>query len=91
IVQYTSVETNEHNMCPDLCLAFTGLYATLEICSLKVAAQKITIIPLSPQLQALYCDPDSAHNIQYLHEQTQQILIQSRATQFILVIDDITV
>jgi hypothetical protein len=37
----------------------------------KVVAQKFTTIPLGPQLQALYRDPDSAHNMQYLHEQTQ--------------------
>ncbi|KAG1838385.1 hypothetical protein DFJ58DRAFT_718750 [Suillus subalutaceus] len=107
VAQYTGVESIEHDMCPDSCLAFTGPYAALEICPLcdksrwdqgklratndrsKVAAQKFTTIPLGPQLQAMYRDPDSARHMQYLHEHTQQILAQLRATQSIPVIDDI--
>ncbi|KAG2029434.1 hypothetical protein BDR03DRAFT_880773, partial [Suillus americanus] len=35
IVQYTSVKSIEHDMCPDSCLASTGPYAALEICPLS--------------------------------------------------------
>jgi hypothetical protein len=55
----------------------------------RVAAQKFVTIPLGPQLQALYRHPDSARDMRYLHERTQQIIAQMRATQTIPVIDDI--
>ncbi|KIK15155.1 hypothetical protein PISMIDRAFT_16720 [Pisolithus microcarpus 441] len=34
----------------------------------KVPAKRFTMIPLGPQLQALYRDPDLAHQMRYLHE-----------------------
>ncbi|KAG1719905.1 hypothetical protein EDB19DRAFT_1860511, partial [Suillus lakei] len=42
----------------------------------KVAAQTFTTIPLGPQLQALYRDPDSARSMHYLHERTQEVLAE---------------
>ncbi|KAI6145300.1 hypothetical protein BKA82DRAFT_127433, partial [Pisolithus tinctorius] len=32
IMEYTGVESIEHDMCPDTCVAFTGLYAALDTC-----------------------------------------------------------
>ncbi|KAG2082732.1 uncharacterized protein F5147DRAFT_748992 [Suillus discolor] len=55
----------------------------------KVAAQKFSTIPLGPQLQSLYRHPDSAHNMRYLHECTQQVLEELRTTGKISIIDDI--
>lgn len=42
----------------------------------KVAAQTFTTIPLGPQLQALYRDPESARSMRYLYECTQEILAE---------------
>ncbi|KIK75581.1 hypothetical protein PAXRUDRAFT_18867 [Paxillus rubicundulus Ve08.2h10] len=56
----------------------------------KVAAKKITTIPLGPQLQAQYCDPQSAHAMRYLYERTQEIIAHLRETGEIPVIDNIT-
>ncbi|KAJ8580047.1 hypothetical protein M405DRAFT_855068 [Rhizopogon salebrosus TDB-379] len=55
----------------------------------KVAAQKFSTIPLAPQLQALYRNPDSARDMHYLHERTQEVLAELIATATIPVIDDI--
>lgn len=55
----------------------------------KVAAQNFSTIPLAPQLQALYRNPDSACDMRYLHERTQEVLTELRATGTIPVIDDI--
>ncbi|KAG1866996.1 hypothetical protein C8R48DRAFT_599867, partial [Suillus tomentosus] len=84
IRQHTGVESIDHDMCPESCLAFTGPFAHLESCPMcgsyrwdqaklrasngrtKVAAQTFVTIPLGPQLQALYRDPDSARHMRYL-------------------------
>ncbi|KAG2749072.1 hypothetical protein P692DRAFT_20780095, partial [Suillus brevipes Sb2] len=107
ISTYTGVESIEHDMCSNSCLAFTGPYSALDDCPIcgtsrwnqarlqasngrtRVATQKFTTIPLGPQLQALYRHPDSARNMRYLYERTQQILAQIRATQTVPVISDI--
>ena len=44
----------------------------------KVPTKRFTTIPLGPQLQALYCDPDQACQMCYLYEHTQQILTKLR-------------
>ena len=44
----------------------------------RVPAKQFTTIPLDSQLQALYCDPDQAHQMHYLYECTQQILAELR-------------
>ncbi|KAJ8579853.1 hypothetical protein M405DRAFT_718263, partial [Rhizopogon salebrosus TDB-379] len=107
IATYTGVESLEHDMCPNSCLAFTGPFAPLTVCPIcsssrwdqarlhasngheKVAAKKFVTIPLGPQLQALYRNPESACNMRYLHQRTQQILAEIRATSTIPVVDDI--
>jgi hypothetical protein len=78
IATYTGVESLEHDMCPNSCLAFTGPFAPLIVCPIcssshwdqarlhasngheKVATKKFVTIPLGPQLQALYRNPESA-------------------------------
>ena len=47
------------------------------------------ICTIGPQLQALYCDPDQAHQMCYLYEHTQQILAELRQTGSISSVDDI--
>ena len=44
----------------------------------RVPAKQFTTIPLGPQLQALYHDPNQAHQMHYLYECTQQILAELR-------------
>ncbi|KAG1719989.1 hypothetical protein EDB19DRAFT_1597346, partial [Suillus lakei] len=94
IAKYTGVESVEHDMCPDSCIAFTSPYADEDNCplcgtshwdqgkmqasgrQLKVAAQKFVTIPIGPQLQAMYWNPESARNMRYLHERTQDIFAE---------------
>ncbi|KIM52263.1 hypothetical protein SCLCIDRAFT_32776 [Scleroderma citrinum Foug A] len=55
----------------------------------KVPAKRFTTIPLGPQLQALYRDPDQARNMCYLHERTQQIIAELQRTGSISLVNDI--
>lgn len=55
----------------------------------KQAIRKAVTIPLGPQLQARYRNPDSARDMQYLHQRTEAILTELRETQTIPVTDDI--
>jgi hypothetical protein len=107
IRQHTGVESIEHDMCPESCLAFTGPFAHLEGCPMcgssrwdqaklrassgrtKVAAQTFVTIPLGPQLQALYRDPESARHMRYLWERTQEVLHGLRQTGKVPIVDDI--
>lgn len=56
---------------------------------LKVPAKIFTTLPLGPQLQALYRDPESARAMAHLHKRTQEILDEYERIQQIPVIDDI--
>ena len=91
ISEYMGVESIEHNMCPNTCMAFTGPYLVLDKCPIceeehydsirlrtsggcsHIACQKFVTIPLGPQLQALWCDPQHAEDIGYLPEETRRI------------------
>ncbi|KIN97645.1 hypothetical protein M404DRAFT_91800, partial [Pisolithus tinctorius Marx 270] len=55
----------------------------------KVAAQTFTMIPIGPQLQALYWHKDSAVDMAYLARCTAEVLQQLRETGRIPLIDDI--
>ncbi|KIK20255.1 hypothetical protein PISMIDRAFT_106150, partial [Pisolithus microcarpus 441] len=56
----------------------------------KVVAQMFTTIPIGPQLQALYCNKDSAIDMDYLCRHTEGVLWQIRETGSIPVINDIS-
>ena len=56
---------------------------------LKVPAKTFMTIPIGPQLQALYRDPNSAHAIRYLYTRTQEVVEEYHCTQKISLIDDI--
>ena len=56
----------------------------------KVPTKRFTTIPLGPQLQVLYHDPDQARQMHYLYKRTQQILTELRQTGSISLVDDIT-
>lgn len=55
----------------------------------KIPAKTFTTIPLGPQLQALYRDPHTAQQMEYLSRRTQEILDEVERTRQISVIDDI--
>ncbi|KAI6014213.1 hypothetical protein PISMIDRAFT_124209, partial [Pisolithus microcarpus 441] len=76
IASLTGVKKVQHDMCPNSCAAFTGLFSDCEhVCGAshwneevlqgtngqsRLPAKKFTTIPLGPQIQALYRDPDQA-------------------------------
>ena len=96
ISEHTGVESIEHDMCPNTCVAFTGPYSALNRCPIceeerydsirlrtsggrsHIARQKFVTIPLGPQLQALWHDPQHAEDIGYLREETRRIREQMR-------------
>ncbi|KAF9229553.1 hypothetical protein BS17DRAFT_690040 [Gyrodon lividus] len=46
--------------------------------------------PIGPQIQALYHDPMSAKNMQYLYEETQHVFTHICCTRQISILSDIT-
>jgi len=56
----------------------------------RVPTKRFTTIPLGPQLQVLYRNPDQARHMHYLHECTQEIIAELRQTGSIPLVDDIT-
>ena len=56
----------------------------------EVAAKKFTTIPIGPQLQAQYRDPQSARDMRYLYERTQQVLAEICRTGEIPNVIDVT-
>ncbi|KAF9243886.1 hypothetical protein BU15DRAFT_35975, partial [Melanogaster broomeanus] len=51
--------------------------------------RKFTTIPLAPQLQARFRHPQSAREMRYLHERTEEILRHLREIGEIHIIDDV--
>jgi hypothetical protein len=56
---------------------------------IKAAAKKFTTIPIGPQLQARYRNPQSAQDMHYLHQKTQEVLATLEDIGQIPVIEDI--
>ena len=55
----------------------------------KIAMQTFTTIPIGPQLQALYRNKDSAIDMDYLHQRTEEVLQQIWEMGGIPIVDDI--
>ncbi|KAF9219381.1 hypothetical protein BS17DRAFT_798162 [Gyrodon lividus] len=55
----------------------------------EVAAKNFTTIPLGPQLQVQYCDPQSACAMHYLYKHSQETITHLHETGEIPLIDDI--
>jgi hypothetical protein len=55
----------------------------------KTAVKKFTTIQIGPQLQAQYRNAQSARDMRYLYEKTQEVLAGLEATGEIPVIEDI--
>ena len=83
IAEITGVVSIVNNMCPNSCVAFTGPFSELEICpecseprydAFGVARQELHTMPLGPQLQALFRDPESAQDMSYRRRRTEEII-----------------
>jgi hypothetical protein len=72
----SGVAPMEHDMCVNSCMAFTGPYETLEICTRCGEARycpgtnkpqkRFTTIPIGPVIQSLYSSHDVADRMHYL-------------------------
>ncbi|KAG2755623.1 hypothetical protein P692DRAFT_201860280 [Suillus brevipes Sb2] len=90
VAELSGIDSVKHHMCLNMCIAFTGPFADLEQCPFcdshrydqlkleatgkQVPAREFHTIPLGPQLQALWHDPESAENMRYRRERTAAIL-----------------
>ncbi|KAG1725615.1 uncharacterized protein EDB91DRAFT_1239764 [Suillus paluster] len=79
-VTLSVVDSVVDHMCINTCVAFVGPYTDCETCpecgtpcKVKVPQAVFHMIPIGPQMQALWHDPDSAHQMQYRKRRTQQI------------------
>ncbi|TFK59269.1 hypothetical protein BDN72DRAFT_749271, partial [Pluteus cervinus] len=80
---FTNVTAVKTDMCPHGCLAFTGPFKLDKTCSRcgasryrgggEVPLKQFSTIPLGPQIQALWHHPDSAKEMRYLLDQTENI------------------
>ena len=84
IEKITGVQSIEHDMCINSCMAYTGPLATLDKCSecqeprldpqTKKGRQTFDTIPLGPQVQALWRDKESAERMNYRRKITTEVL-----------------
>jgi hypothetical protein len=92
VSEITGIESVVHDMCINLCIAYTGPFLNLDACPLCselqydglklhlsggkewITRQEFHMIPLGPQLQVLYCEPESAACAHYLREERECIL-----------------
>jgi hypothetical protein len=93
IGEITGVVPIVHHMCEKSCVAFTGPFADLTCCpecgeeryeSPGIPKQEFYTIPLGPQLQALYRDPQSAKDMSYRRTRTQEIIRELQQNNGIL-------
>src|ERR1700678_3667644 len=71
-------------MCPNSCLAYTGPFASLDVCpecgeccyndTGRTPRQEFYTMPLGPLLQALWRDRQSAKQMSYRKRKTQKII-----------------
>jgi hypothetical protein len=92
VAELSGVESITHDMCVNSCIAYTGPFSDLDVCTkcgeprydqlklaasgakLKIPRQEFHTIPIGPQLQALWRDPDSATRMRYREKRTQEII-----------------
>ena len=81
IAQLTGIDPLIHDICINTCMAYTGPFLDLEICPYcseprydpitfastqrKVTCQKFYMLPIGPQIQALWSSPESAENMMH--------------------------
>ena len=89
--QITGIVSIIHDMCVNGCIAYTGPFAKLEICttcgqerydtasSKKVPRKQFHTLPIAPQLQALWRTPEGAESMGYRMHCTEKIFSELRA------------
>ncbi|KAJ6494491.1 hypothetical protein C8R45DRAFT_1052932 [Mycena sanguinolenta] len=73
VAELSGVVPMLHDMCPNVCMAYTGPYADRTHCKFCGAARyednmsprRFYTIPLGPQLQALFRSPESVEDMKY--------------------------
>ena len=84
IADITGVVPIIEHMCPNSCLAYTGPFASLDVChecgeqryndADRTPRQEFYTMPLGPLLQALWRDRHSAERMSYRKRKTQEII-----------------
>jgi hypothetical protein len=89
VADLTGVESVMHHMCINSCIAYTGPFQDLEACPMcseprydqfrlesRIPRQEFHTIPIGPQLQALYREPESARHAHYLRTEQARVLAE---------------
>ena len=89
VADLTGVESVMHHMCINSCIAYTGPFFDLESCPIcseprydqfrlesRIPRQEFHTIPIGPQLQALYREPESATHAHYLRTERSRVLAE---------------
>ena len=89
VTEFSGVTPIIHDMCPNTCLAYVGPWSNLDQCPKcgedrydlaksthrkKVGRQHFYTIPIGPQLQALWQSPESAEDMRYRRQRTEELL-----------------
>ncbi|KZT25538.1 hypothetical protein NEOLEDRAFT_1156215 [Neolentinus lepideus HHB14362 ss-1] len=87
------------HMCPSSCMAYTGPFESLDECPVCTTSrydpdtgrprQEFYTIPIGPHLQALRQHPETAQDMQYFWQRSQEILREYRETGSISEMDDV--
>ena len=92
IAQLTGIIPIIHDMCINSCIAYTGPYATAELCPTcaerrydplstgKIPRMQFHTMPLAPQLQALWRTPEGADSMGYRARCTDKVLSELQAS-----------
>ncbi|KAG2030702.1 hypothetical protein BDR03DRAFT_936586 [Suillus americanus] len=89
VAELSGIDSIKHHMCLNTCIAFTGPFSDLDQCPFcdshrydqlkleatgkQVPVREFHTIPLGPQLQAIWRDPESAGRMHYRRERTAAI------------------
>jgi hypothetical protein len=89
VADLTGVESMVHHMCINSCVAYTGPFFDLEACPIcseprydqfrlesRIPRQEFHTIPIGPQLQALYREPESASHAHYMRTERSRVLAE---------------
>lgn len=92
LVELTGVAPIMNDMCPNACMAYTGPWKHLETCrecgeprydpiafehtKKKISRQQFPTIPIGPQIQSLFRDPENAYEIRYRDRRTKEIIAE---------------
>jgi hypothetical protein len=95
----SGIHAIQHDMCPQSCLAYTGLFSDDNHCSrcqesryhpgTKEARQKFQTIPIGPTVQTLYRHPEHAQKMRYFRDRASQLMEEYNKNGHISIIDDI--